>query len=91
MPKKWTALEESKKYEELLELYVRQHKTIFEIGRILGLEAGSVYWRLMRCKIPIRGSEKSCHNARILHVPPHSGDLAEFCGVMLGDGCLQRS
>ncbi len=32
--------------EELLALYVRQHKTIFEIGRILGIEAGSVYWRL---------------------------------------------
>ncbi len=36
MPKKWTALEEREKYEELLALYVRQHKTIFEIGRILG-------------------------------------------------------
>ncbi len=90
MPKKWTPLEEREKYKELLALYVRQHKTIFEIGRILGIEAGSVYWRLMRFKIPIRGSEKSCHNARILHVPAPSGDLAEYCGVMLGDGCIGR-
>ena len=29
---------------------------------------------------------KSSHNARLIHAPAPSGDLAEFCGIMLGDG-----
>ncbi len=86
MPRSWTARENVKKYEELLQLYCHESKTIFEIGKILNIHYVTVYQRLIRFNIPIRGSEKSCHNARILLVPPHSGDLAEFCGIMLGDG-----
>ncbi len=86
MPRRWTAQEEREKYKELLELYVNQHKTIFDIGTLLDVDASTVYKRLTRLKIPIRGSEKSSHNARIIHVPFPSGDLAEFCGAMLGDG-----
>jgi hypothetical protein len=90
MPRRWTELEEREKREELTELYVRQNKTIFETGAILKLHPGSVYDRLVRLGIPTqpKGPQRGSHNARILHVPAHSGDLAEFCGIMLGDGHL---
>ncbi len=43
----------------------------------------------VRLRIPIRREEKpGYNNARIIHVPPLSADLAEFCGIMLGDGHL---
>ncbi len=86
MPRPWTPREKSEKYEELIQLYSHQSKTIAEIGRILHIHEYTVYKRLIKFNIPIRGAEKSCHNARILHVPLHTGDLAEFCGVVLGDG-----
>ncbi len=83
MPRKWTRQEEKEKYEELFELYVRQKKNIFEIGPPLGIAGSSVYDRLVRLGIPRRPSST---NARIIYLPPPTGDLAEFCGVMLGDG-----
>lgn len=87
MPKRWTRLEEKGKRDELIELYVRQKKTIFQIAPILRIAPNTVYDRLIRLQIPVqRNGKPGSNNARILHVPIPSEDLAEFCGVMLGDG-----
>lgn len=88
MPRRWTLSEEREKREELVELYVRQNKTIGEIRQILDLSSEAVHDRLVRLGIPTRPKRwpKTSHNARILTVPALSPDLAEFCGVLLGDG-----
>lgn len=87
MPARWTAEKEKEKHQELLELYANQNKTISEIGAILSVAPNTVYDRLIRLKIPIQREHKpGYNNARVINVPPPSGDLAEFCGIMLGDG-----
>ncbi len=87
MPARWTAQKEKEKYQELLDLYANQNKTISEIGAILSVAPNTVYDRLIRLKIPIQTEQKpGYNNARVIDVPPRSGDLAEFCGIMLGDG-----
>ncbi len=87
MPKRWSAQEEDERKHELSDLYVSQNKTISEIAHVLRIASNSVYDRLIRLGIPTQRNEKlRYNNARILHVPPQSSDLAEFCGVMLGDG-----
>lgn len=87
MPKRWTEQEEREKRQELFELYIMQNKTIFEIAAILGVSSATVYDRLIRLQIAVRRSEKPRYNnARVIDLPSLSGDLAEFCGVMLGDG-----
>lgn len=87
MPKRWSPLEEKEKRDELIELYVHQNKTISQIAPILRVTQSAVYDRLIRLQIPVqRNGKPGANNARILHMPPPSEDLAEFCGVMLGDG-----
>jgi hypothetical protein len=90
MARRWNQQEEREKREQLMELYVYQNKTIFEIAPILNISPGNVYGRLVRLGIPTRSktSGKSSHNARMLEIPARSGDLAEFYGIMLGDGHL---
>ncbi len=78
--------EEEEKYQELRELYVHQKKTVFEIAPVLGIASATAYERLVRLGIPIRKRKPHYSNGRILQVPSASGDLAEFCGPMLGDG-----
>lgn len=87
MPRRWSEQEEQEKIKELLDLYVHQNKTISQIAPILGLSQVGVYDRLVRLRIQTQRSLKPrFDNRRILDVPPLSEDLAEFCGVMLGDG-----
>lgn len=88
MPRKWTEQQQREKYEELVELYTHENKTIFEIAALLHMRPGGVYDRLVRLGIPTGPKRfgKPSYNARMLHVPSLCGDLAEFCGVMLGDG-----
>jgi len=88
MPAKWSAQEEQEKRDELCELYVRQNKTTQEIARLLGIAPNTVFDRLVRLRIPTRTQTngKTSHNARVISIPELSGDLAEFCGIMLGDG-----
>src|SRR5690348_5750833 len=93
MPSRWSKIEEKKKRQELTRLYVRENKTIGEIGKILGLGAGSVYDRLIRLNIPVRRAEKPRHNnsRNDINIPiGYSENLAEFFGIMLGDGKLAK-
>jgi intein/homing endonuclease len=90
MARRWTIQEEVGKLVELTELYVRQNKTIGEIAAILGIAYQSVYDRLIRLGIPTTPKSKASHAARLrsdIIIPTErSPELAEFFGIMLGDG-----
>lgn len=91
MAKKWTIPEERAKRRELRRLYVKQNKTITEIAGILDLAESGVYDRLLRLGIPSLRHKKQRFNNRNFHifVPKiFSPQLAEFLGIMLGDGHL---
>jgi len=87
MPRRWTAQEETEKRIELEELYVRRNLPIGEIADLLGLAEMTVYNRLLRLGIRIQRELKPGYShARHIPLPAYSGDLAEFCGIILGDG-----
>lgn len=93
MAKRWTALEESNKRLELTELYLNKNKTIGEIALELGIEESTVYDRLIRLNIPVVKHLKPKYNniRQDIVIPKHSEKLAEFIGVMLGDGHLSKT
>lgn len=91
MPAKWSKKVEEFKFQELNELYVIQNKTIGEIGKILHLAETTVYDRLLRLNIkPDRSRKENINNSTSSATIPciHTRSLAEFFGIMLGDGCL---
>lgn len=91
MAKRWTTEEEYFYREELFELYVRQNKSIGEIGAILSITYKAVYDRLKRLGIPTDPKAKRgfANMNRDVRIPDgRSDDLAEFFGMMLGDGSL---
>lgn len=89
MARKWTKEEESEKRKELIELYTRQNKTISEIGSFLGVGESTIFDRMKRLNIPT-APEKKLHYLNKknegLIFPVFSEKLAEFFGIMLGDG-----
>ncbi|MEK7521662.1 MAG: LAGLIDADG family homing endonuclease [Patescibacteria group bacterium] len=90
MPARWTLLQETQKRIELVELYVDENLSIGQIGKKLGLNYTSVYDRLVRLKVPVQRSKKLGYNnvRQDILIPKESVDLAEFVGIMLGDGHL---
>lgn len=90
MARRWTKREENDKRKELVQLYVRQNKSIREIGSLLGIADTSVYDRLVRLDIPsLRAKKAGFNNQRNdVVIPSYSDKLAEFVGIMLGDGNL---
>jgi DNA-binding transcriptional regulator WhiA len=94
MPSPWK-LEEKKGYKsQLRHLYVLQNKTIKEVGQELGLAESSVYSRLVRLGIPTQREKKAKYNNKrgdIIIPSTYSADLAEFVGIMLGDGSLSKT
>ena len=92
MARRWTTAEENKYRNELLQLYVRQNKTIGEIGNLLHLSESSIYKRLVGLNIPSSSQNKAGYLAskKEISIPPYSERLAEFFGVMLGDGHISR-
>jgi len=89
MPKRWTIREENQKRGELVELYVNRNKTIGEIGKILGIAEQTVFDRLRRLNIPTVPERKIHYlnrNWSKINFPDYSDKLAEFFGIMLGDG-----
>lgn len=88
MSARWSPETEKEKYEELYQLYTVENKTIFEIGKILSLAYQTVYDRLIRLGIPSTPQNKASFlNKRSITVPTgYSRKLAEFVGMLLGDG-----
>src|SRR3990167_8339624 len=142
MTRRWTESEEEKKKRELLKLYVKQNKSIREVGKILGIAESTVYDRLVRLGISSLRARKPRYNnirddllipdrnksirevGKILGIaestvydrlvrlgisslrarkprynnirddlliPKYSEDLAEFTGILLGDGHLNHT
>lgn len=90
MPARWTLSEEKMFFNELRQLYVVENKTIREIGALLGLAEQTVFQRLQRLGIPSTPERKQTYAARLrddIVVPRRKTPrLAEFMGIMLGDG-----
>lgn len=91
MGKKWTEHEEAKYYKELVHLYVTKNMPLKEISVILGVAQQTVYKRLKRLNIETQPQKKLNYlNQRhdIILPKATSKELAEFFGIMLGDGKL---
>jgi DNA-binding transcriptional regulator WhiA len=93
MAKRWTHSEEIFYVNQLQKLYISENKTISAISSILKISPSAVYDRLIRLKIPT-APEKKAHylNKRSDVIIPRrrSEALAEFFGIMLGDGKLSH-
>lgn len=92
MAQRWTPTEEQNKFKKLQQLYVKENKTIGEIGIILGLAQSTVFQQMKRLGIPSTpGLKKTCIARKRTDITIPSGyskELAEFFGIMLGDGKL---
>jgi DNA-binding transcriptional regulator WhiA len=89
MAKRWTKEEEACYRKELKQLYVKENKTIDEISKIIGIAPQTAYDRLKRLGIKTCPQRKAHYNNKRtdVKIPTHyTPDLAEFFGVMLGDG-----
>lgn len=88
MPRPYTKQERAEQLEQLQRLYVRDGKTIFEVAEVLGISYQAVFDRLKIFGIPSNPKFKRRQDVRI--PDRFSADLAEFFGVMLGDGHLSH-
>ena len=89
MASRWTFKQERKYKHELRRLYVSKNLSIGEISRRLFISESQVYKRLLRLDIPIQRHLKALYNNTSQKVIIPSGlseELAEFFGIMLGDG-----
>ncbi|MEK7498838.1 MAG: LAGLIDADG family homing endonuclease [Patescibacteria group bacterium] len=88
MPKQWSIVEKQKKLIELQKLYIKEGKTIKQIGEILRISDKTVFQRLKYFSIQTNPAFKK---RRDVVIPEeYTADLAEFFGVMLGDGKLSH-
>lgn len=89
MASRWTSKEEKGLRDKLRLLYVTQNKTIGEIGKILNVHYTTVFGRLKRLGIKSQPHLKSSwvRKPKAVRIPKrYSVELAEFFGIMLGDG-----
>lgn len=93
MAKRWTRQEEDFYRAQLRDFYLVQNKTIAEVGRILNLAPSTIYDRLLRLGIKPQPQKKIHYLGRrtdIVIPQFYSNDLAEFFGIMMGDGKLSH-
>jgi len=94
MARRWTIEEEIEKRKELFNLYVVKNKSIGEIGNILEIAESSVFDRMKRLDIPATPEKKNsyCNKRKdIVMLSVLSDRLAEFVGILLGDGHISQS
>lgn len=88
MPRPWTPEEKQKYFADLKRLYVKEGKTISEIGKMLSIAAPTVFQRLKYFGIPSNPAFKSRQDVVI--PSSYTPEVAEFFGIMLGDGKLSH-
>ena len=91
MARRWTGEEEREHRERLIRLYIIENKPIGDIGEELGIAYQTVFDRLKRLGITTNPEKKShyLNRDRTIRIPSRrSVHLAEFFGIMLGDGHL---
>jgi len=93
MARKWNQQEEEKYKKELYNLYISQNKTLDEVAKVLKIKPQSVFVRLKRLNIKTCPERKKNYQNRrndVIIPKTHSPELAEFFGIMLGDGSLSH-
>lgn len=78
---------------ELVELYVSKNLSIGEIGKILSLSEKTIFDRLKRLNVPVDPARKPGYrnkNRGVVIPTEQTAMLAEFLGIMLGDGHLSH-
>ncbi|MDP3770197.1 MAG: LAGLIDADG family homing endonuclease [bacterium] len=94
MAHRWNQIEEKEKRNELSRLYIKENKTIAEIARSLRIAESSVFQRMMRLGIASTPEKKTTYIAKrrtdVVLPSKRSPELAEFFGIMLGDGSLSH-
>lgn len=93
MARRWTTDEENKYRAELIRLYVRENRSLKEVAKVLKIAEQTVFQRLNRLDIPTRPDLKTNYRNRrsdIIFPTVRSESLAEFFGIMLGDGHVSR-
>lgn len=88
MARRWTAKEEKFYRDQLNKLYVVENKSISEIAVLLGIAESSVFDRMRRLGVETIPEKKlrHCNRRNDVVLPEQSVQLAEFLGIMLGDG-----
>lgn len=93
MARRWNKKEEEKYRNELHDLYVVKNKALGEIALILGIAEQTVFQRLGRLGIKTAPHLKENYllKPKSVKIPKkYSADMAEFFGIMLGDGHLSH-
>lgn len=93
MAKRWTTEEEKRYHSLLFYLYIKKNKSLRQISEILKLKESTVFKRLKRLNIQtIPHLKKNYLKKRTdLKIPnKYSENLAEFFGIMLGDGHISH-
>lgn len=91
MPRKWSDIEDREASLELRRLYIEDNKSITEIGKLLGVSYRTIYKRLRKFNIETVPQKKAHYrNKRAgVKIPANiDASLAEFLGIMSGDGQL---
>ncbi|MDB5264586.1 MAG: hypothetical protein JWN64_157 [Parcubacteria group bacterium] len=90
MPNRWTTKEEENYRKEIVELYEIQNLSLGEVAIALNLKESTLYARMGRLGIRCTPDKKPRHNNKKQNIvlPKYSVLLAEFMGIMLGDGHL---
>lgn len=93
MARRWTKKEENKYKSELIKLYIKKNKSLKEVSNILRISEQGVFRRLIRLGIKTQPYLKNNYLKKRGDVKlptKYSEDLAEFFGIMLGDGHLSH-
>lgn len=93
MTSRWTQKEENIFRKKLHKLYVVENLSIVQIGKKIGLAQSTIFDRLNRLNIKSTPHLKKgyCNKRTDIRIPvSHSKELAEFIGIMLGDGHISH-
>jgi DNA-binding transcriptional regulator WhiA len=93
MAKRWTKEEEKKYHTELSFLYIKKNKSLQEISKILNVPESTIFRRMNRLGIKTQPHLKTNYlkKRNDVNIPlVYSKDLAEFFGIMLGDGHISH-
>lgn len=91
MPAPWSTIQLQIAKKQLYLLYIKENKTIKEISKLLQVGETTVYERIKRTGLQINRQLKTHYNnrnCRVMLPKNYSAELAEFTGILLGDGHL---